>query len=384
MVVDQFEELFGLDLSDVELEAFGEALESHVRDGGHLLVTVRSDFLDRCAAVPSLARLVAEGVYLVGPLSMDDLRLAIEGPAARAGLRLESGLTELVLRDTRGAPAALPLLSHAMVETWLRREGSVLTVAGYEASGGISGAIAQSADDLYATLTPDERAICRSTMLRLVSRGPDGSPVRRRVASGPLVEDRDRREVLARLTRARLITAQDDSIVVAHESIAVAWPRLSSWLEEDAEGARMTQQLTSAAEQWTEAGMPDSDLYRGARLAAAEEWVATSGPHLTPGETDFLESSRRVADADRRVAAERASQDRRNNRRLRVALASVAVLLVGSLAATGVAVAGDVGGYRRADRCLDRGAAGHIARAALLVAGRLCPSCRGDVAAMAG
>ena len=262
-----------------------------MRDGGHLLLTVRSDFLDRCAAIPALARLIAEGVQIVGPLSKDALRVAIEGPAAQAGLRLESGLTELVLRDAQGAPAALPLLSHALVETWLRREGSVLTVAGYEASGGISGAIAQSADDLYATLSPDERAICRSTMLRLVSRGPDGSAVRRRVASGPLVQDRERRDVLARLTRARLITAQDDSIVVAHEAIASAWPRLGAWLEEDAEGTRLTQQLTAAADQWSEAGMPDSDLYRGARLAATEEWIESAHPSLTADESSFIDAS---------------------------------------------------------------------------------------------
>ena len=71
--------------------------------GGRLLLTVRSDFLDRCATIPALARLIAEGVYVVGPLSKDDLRMAIEGPARRAGLRLESGLTELVLRDAQGA-----------------------------------------------------------------------------------------------------------------------------------------------------------------------------------------------------------------------------------------------------------------------------------------
>ena len=281
VVVDQFEELFALGLSAIELERFSELLESHVQRGGYLLLTVRSDFLDRCAAVPALVRLIAEGVYVVGPLSRDDMRIAIEGPATHAGLRLESGLIELVLRDAQGAPAALPLLSHALVETWLRREGSVLTVAGYEASGGISGAIAQSADDLYARLSPDEQAICRSTMLRLVSRGPDGSPVRRRVASGPLVEDRERRDVLARLTRARLITAQDDSIVVAHEAIASAWPRLGEWLEEDAADTRIAEQLTAAADRWTQEGMPESDLYRGARLAAVEEWSAEANPHLT-------------------------------------------------------------------------------------------------------
>lgn len=341
VVIDQFEELFALGLSEAETEDFGELLESYLHGSRCLLITVRSDFLDRCAAVPALARLIAEGVYVVGPLSATELRRAIEGPAAHAGLRLEAGLAELVIHDSRGASAALPLLSHALVETWLRREGSVLTVAGYEASGGISGAIAQSAEDLFATLSPEDQAICRSLMLRLVSRGPDGSAMRRRAASAPLVEDRERRDVLARLTRARLITAQEDSIVVAHEAIASAWPRLGQWLDEDAEGARLAQQLTSASEQWAEAGMPDSDLYRGARLAAVEQWTTHARPRLTSDERAFIEASGRAADTERRASEDRAAHDRRSNRRLRVALAAAAVLLVGSLAATGVAVAGN-------------------------------------------
>ena len=47
-----------------------------------------------------------------------------------------------------------------------------------------------------------------------------------------------------------------------------------------------------------------------------------------------------AADAERRASDQRAAADRRNIRRLRLALFSVAVLLAGSLTATGVAIAG--------------------------------------------
>ena len=236
-MVDQFEEVFHAGEADVDAAA--RAIADAAADGATVVLVVRSDFLDDCAAHPDLAPLVAEGVHLVGPMSPDALREAIVQPARRAGLRLEPGLVEVILRDAAGEAGALPHLSHALVETWLRREGATLTVAGYEASGGISGAIAQSADRLYQSMDAEQRTVCRSLLLRLMALAPDGSPVRRRVSSKPLRADAARDEVLSMLARSRLVSAQADSIEVAHESLATAWPRLKSWLEEDAESTRI-------------------------------------------------------------------------------------------------------------------------------------------------
>jgi hypothetical protein len=187
VVVDQFEEVFHAGEADVDDAA--RAISDAVSRGTIIVLVVRSDFLDDCAAHPDLAPLVAEGVHLVGPMSRDALREAVEEPARRAGLRLEPGLVELILRDAVGEAGALPHLSHALVETWLRREGATMTVAGYEASGGISGAIAQSADRLYQSMSTEQRDVCRSLLLRLMALAPDGSPVRRRVSSKPLRTD---------------------------------------------------------------------------------------------------------------------------------------------------------------------------------------------------
>ena len=70
-------------------------------------------------------------------MSPPDLRRAIEGPAEQAGLRLEPGLVDLLVREVEGEPGALPLLSHVLRETWERREGATLTVDSYQRSGGI-------------------------------------------------------------------------------------------------------------------------------------------------------------------------------------------------------------------------------------------------------
>ena len=332
VVVDQFEEVFHSGRTDVDAAA--RAIADAMLAGTTVVLVVRSDFLDDCAAHPDLASFVAEGVHLVGPMSPDALREAIEEPARRAGLRLEPGLVELILRDAAGQAGALPHMSHALVETWLRREGATLTVAGYEASGGISGAIAQSADRLYQSMDAEQRALCRSVLMRLIGLSPEGNPVRRRVPAKPLQADAAREHVLAMLASSRLVSAEADTIAVAHESLATAWPRLHAWLEEDAESSRILAAVAAGAEAWHADGRPDDELLRGGRLQAALDWREASAPDLTAMEADYLEASAARDRSERRIEAERARRDRRQNIRLRSALAAAAALLVGTVVAS--------------------------------------------------
>ena len=337
-MIDQFEELFHAGVGAAEVDDAGRAVADAIGHGASVILVVRSDFLDECAAQPDLGRLFAQGVHLVGPMSPDSLRDAIEQPARRAGLRLEPGLTELILRDATGGTGSLPHVSHALVETWLRREGGTLTVAGYEASGGISGAIAQSADRLYQSLDTGQRALCRSTLARLVALAPDGSPVRRRVQSRALRADAARDEVLSLLADARLVSTEADSVAVAHESLATAWPRLHTWLEEDAESSRVLATLSTAADAWEADGRSEEDLYRGARLQAAREWRDAAPRDLTDTESAFLAASSARETSEQEALAERARHDRRQNRRLRGILAVAAGLIVLLVGAGSVAV----------------------------------------------
>ena len=110
---------------------------------------LRADRLGELAAYPEFARLVEPGLHLLSAMSERDLRAAIEGPARQVGLLLEPGLVDLLVREVEGEPGALPLLSHALHQTWQRREGRTLTVDGYQATGGIRGSVAQSAEEIY-------------------------------------------------------------------------------------------------------------------------------------------------------------------------------------------------------------------------------------------
>ena len=345
VVVDQLEELFHGGFPADEVHAVG-ALIAEAAASRIVVATVRSDFLDECNAEPSLAPLLSESVHLVGAMREQDLRAAIEEPARRAGLRLEAGLSELILRDAAGHSTALPLLSHALVETWLRREASVLTVAGYEEVGGLTGAIARTAEQLFDDLSPAQREACRSTLLRLVELGPDGQPLRRYAKASVLNDDPVRAAVVARLVRARLLSAADDTIAVTHELLALAWPRLHDWLEEDAAGARLLGKLTAAADAWEADGEREEDLYRGVRLQNALDWRSASNPDLTSSETRFLDAAEDRARREEADARTQLQHDRRQNRRLRVLFGATAGLLGLSLLATLLVV----GSTQEADR----------------------------------
>ena len=262
VVVDQFEELFAAG-SRPEWDEYATALADFAATGGMVVLTVRSDFLDRCAALPGISGRLSDCIQFVTTMGESGIRQAIEEPARLAGLRVEPGLTELILRDVRGEAGALPHMSHALVETWVRREGRVLTVEGYQAAGGISGAIAQSAEGLFQRLGTSQRLLCRSVLTRLVDLSPDGVSVRRRALLAPLSADPAYRLLLGRLSEARLISIEADDVVVAHESLALAWPRLRGWLEEDVAGARIMRALTIAADDWASDGEAVADLFAG-------------------------------------------------------------------------------------------------------------------------
>jgi len=156
------------------------------------------------------------------------------------------------------------------------------------------------------------------------------------------------------LVAARLVTSDDGAVELAHEALARAWPRLRAWLDDDLEGQRILHHLAHAADTWNDLGRPDSELYRGVRLAKALNWQHSTGPPLTPTEHDFLTEGQRLSETELHAAENRARLQIRINRRLRTLLTATAVLLVGAVIAGLIAV-------RQADLA-DRAATSELAR----------------------
>jgi class 3 adenylate cyclase/WD40 repeat protein/energy-coupling factor transporter ATP-binding protein EcfA2 len=326
LVVDQFEELY-TQCRDAEHRAtFIAALLAR---RGPVVIGVRADFYGEISTEPALATAVADNQLLLGPMRDDELRRAIAEPARLAGLRLESGLIDLVLRDVAGEAGALPLMSHALRETWERRNGRTLTVEAYRESGGVSSAVAQTADAVVRDAPPSERPLLRSIFLRLTEIGGEVEGTRRRVGVSELVSEGSSEEsvrgLLERLADARLVTLDEGTAQLAHEVLIRRWPTLRRWLEEDREGLRLHRRLSDAARLWDAAGRERGDLYRGTRLDAAIEWVRHHSGQLNTTERDFLNTS-----LDEVARTERTQLQ--VNRRLRRALSVGVALLVAASA----------------------------------------------------
>jgi WD40 repeat protein/class 3 adenylate cyclase len=320
LVVDQFEEVFTACREETEREGFVQALVS-LGEQTSVVVAVRGDYYERCAAYPELARQLGTNQVLVGPMQEVEFRRAIELPARRVGLRVEPELIDALVEAVEGEPGALPVLSTALLELWERRESRTLTLASYLETGGVHGAVARLAEGAYGSLGAGQQRLARAILLRLAGEGEGEAVVRRRapLAEFDLEHDEDAARVLAVLTDARLLTTADDTVEVAHEALLREWPRLRGWLEEDAEGRRLHLHLMESAHEWDEGGRDDADLYRGARLTGALDWAGAHDGDLNERERSFLAASR--------------SASQRQVRRLRMQLAGVGVLLVAAVAA---------------------------------------------------
>jgi len=240
------------------------------------------------------------------------LRRAIEEPAKRGHWAFEPGLVDLILRDVGDEPGALPLLSHALLETWKRRAGHTLTLKGYADAGGVHGAIAHTAEGVYQNLSPEEQAVARDIFLRLTELGEGTEDTRRRASFEELMSDPETKDevqrVLNRLAEARLVTLSEDTAEVAHEALIREWPTLREWLNQDREGLQLHRRLTEATHEWELLEHDEGVLYRGAQLVQAREWAELHPNALNSAERAFIEASTAL---EQNEIAEREAQRQR-------------------------------------------------------------------------
>lgn len=359
VVVDQFEELFTLCDRPSRRRRFVRTLQALTEPGDEsrrpvvVVLGVRADFYGQCLDFPELVAALRETQFPLGPMTSGELREAIAGPARAAGLELEPGLLELLLGDLgagddetpcRGA-GSLPLLAHALLTTWQQREDERLTVAGYRRTGGIRGAVAASAERVYAHLEAEGRTAARQLLLGLVRVGEGDMDTRQRVRRHRLLsavpDPAVATEVLETFGDARLLTLDTDCVEITHEALLHAWPRLRSWIDADRAGLRGHQRLIEAAEAWESGGQDPALLYRGTQLAVSVDWL--DGRLMSP---DALE--RRFLSAGVAQERQEAAARRRRTRRLRQLVALLSALVLLTAGATGFAL------LQRADALAER------------------------------
>lgn len=314
VVVDQFEELFTLSGAG---EAFVPLLEA-LAGQAVVVVSVRGDYVDRCADHPALAGALQARAFVLGPMNEQELQRTITGPAAAAGLGFETGLPQLIVSELATGAGALPLLSMAMVRTWDNREGGRLTRTGYDRSGGVTSAVRHAAEETYRSLPRDLREQARQTITAMTVTGAEGRVSRRRVPLGELAGP-----VVEVFTRARLMVTDEQTAELAHDILLTAWPRLGTWLAAGRADRIVHGELVQDAAEWSVRHHDPSFLYRGVRLEEVTQAVTRwrSDPARYPGlepppaATAFLHAGSRAA-----------TQARRRNRTVTTVLAVLTVI----------------------------------------------------------
>ncbi|MFD1542410.1 WD40 repeat domain-containing protein [Nonomuraea guangzhouensis] len=356
LIVDQFEELFtlGEESAEEEREAFVAALDAMTRGPAVVIVAVRGDFVDRMAAYPPLASALADGLFVVGPMTGAELRRAITGPAAAAGLETEEGLVTTILGDLRTSgtgeydAGALPLLSEALRRTY-EVSPRRMSIRAYDRVGGVANAVRESAEEVYTSLTEPQKVIARALFLRMVSvSGPESAtrrPLPKTDTYAAAPDDPASVDlVLQRFMDKRLMTVSGDVressadpkpqaephlVEISHDVLLTAWPRLKQWIEPHLAAKVLIDQLDKDAADWAQHG-DRAFLYRGAKLAALldlrTQWQQDPQglPAPAPAGEDFLRAGIKESELSGRIR--------------RLVIGGLSALLVMALVATSLAV----------------------------------------------
>jgi hypothetical protein len=324
LVIDQWEELYTQCESDADRRRFVELLLETAGEQLTLVITLRGDFYSRVLEDRLLSDRLQDAVVNLGPMRRDELRRAIEEPAAKVGLTFQEGIVERVLDEVGDEPGNLPLLEFLLTELWEQREGKSLTHRAYNEIGGVRKAITHRADQALGRLDGEQMLVARRLMIQLVVPGEGQEDTRARL---PIPRDDPKAQAIARyFADARLLVTQLDpstgreTVEVSHEALIREWQTLREWVSDNREFLRTLRRVREAMQRWMEKGQPDDLLLPSGRpLAEAQDLLGQHGDAFLDEVRPYIERSialehqrreteelRARTERERQLAAERA------------------------------------------------------------------------------
>jgi len=306
LFIDQFEELFTLTSDEEDRQRFLDLLQVAVTEpAGPLIVllALRADFYSHLLEHKRFYTFIAPTLHPLLPLETEELRAAIERPAAQPDVQLtfEGNLVNDLLYEVQGQAGALPLLQFTLQQLFERRSGQQLTQAAYKEIGRVRGALAKHAQTTYENLPQEQHPLARILFLRLLEPGASEQDTTRRRAtlneftfSDP-AQTRLMQATIDAFIRARLLTTsandQTPTIEVSHEALIREWPLLAEWLREARKDIPLQHKISQDATGWEQNKKSRDRLYRGGQLKEAQRW-ATRGPlSVSKQEQTFLHAS---------------------------------------------------------------------------------------------
>ncbi|GFE71067.1 CHAT domain-containing protein [Chroococcus sp. FPU101] len=298
LIADQFEELYTLSL-ECDRQSFLNLLLNAVKctPGFTLVLTLRADFYGRVLTDRPLSDVLQGATQNLGPMSQEELRSAIEKPAARYEVELEPGLTDKLIDAVWEQSGRLPLLEFALTQLWSKQQDSGLTYQAYTEIGGVESALANHAEAAYAQLSEIDRQRMQQVFIQLVQLG-EGAEVTRRLATPDEVKP-ENWDLVTRLADARLVVTNrncnestgSETVEIVHEALIRSWGRLGNWLLADGEFRRWQEQLRASKRQWENNDKDQDALLRGKSLADAQYWQSQRLEELSSEDRWFIELS---------------------------------------------------------------------------------------------
>jgi WD40 repeat protein len=322
LIADQFEELFTLTHHEIRSQ-FAEALVQIGKTTAvTILLCIRGDFYGHVIDLNrELSDLISRGIVNLGPMTAEELKLAVSTPASKVGLSFEPGLLNRILTGIGDSRGSLPLVEFALAELWHRKQGNLLTHRAYEEIGEVTGSIARRAERLFLGLSPEARGEARivlTRMVRVARPEEGGEDTRQRVKLSDLDAWKPIVDALigSRLLVSSLEGLENGNVVeLAHEAVIVHWSRLRGWLNEDRAFLLWRQRMRGHLATWELSAREESALLRGVLLSEAERWVADRRGEINDTETLFVQKSseqRNRETVEWNAAAEMAKRVRAN------------------------------------------------------------------------
>jgi len=305
--IDQFEELFASEITEEHRKTFIKlVVESVTSDRVVAVATLRVDFYAHCLQDPELVTLLRGGSFPLSAAGPGALYKMITRPAEIAGLRFEDRLAERILDDAGAEPGSLALMAFTLNLICQRAsDQGELLVSEYDRIGGIRGAIATRAEEIFDHLDASDRKHIPVLFRRLTDVSESGTPVRRRARLSSLSRGRSVERLIRLLTHARLVVVSDDDqrepmVEVAHEALFSTWPRLAEWIQQTQDDMTLLRQLRRAALDWDLAHRPNSFLWPHERLVVVEAMLRNLDPEIDQVIEEFIvpESTRILTEAD--------------------------------------------------------------------------------------
>ena len=284
--IDQFEELFTI-CSNLETRRnFIEGIISIARNTDRsikLILAMRSDFLEELSAYPQFARIAQNNINLVADMQTEELRQAIEQPAAKHGVMFESGLVEEIIQDVRGQAGFLPLLQYTLNLLWQDDDLSerTLNIVTYRQLGGVSGALQRHVNQIYEQLPVEQQLATKQILLRLVDVvGSEQSEilrtaVSRRANKSEFTETQV--DTVNLLVDQSLLVSDDlhregqSTVEIVHEALLASWAELKNWITDARNTISLNNRLAEDANRWQDLKkenqqQANEELWSGSKL----------------------------------------------------------------------------------------------------------------------